>query len=177
MLHYSKKFEAAFTRVQEAAKSGDQAGRLAFRDEMLKLGHEERVQNLYRIKDKLTAKPVFFQPNGPQLDFLYNHGTRNIILKCRQVGMTVLNCVRALDLALWEQNMTTGIMAHNKDRIKEIFDDKTKFTYRWFKKDWSSLYNPTEKFNSRNELTFTDDGLGRELNTRLIVTFDARGST
>ncbi len=91
--------------------------------------------------------------------------------------MTVLNCVRALDLALWEQNMTTGIMAHNKDRIKEIFDDKTKFTYRWFKKDWASLYNPTEKFNSRNELTFTDDGLGRELNSRLIVTFDARGST
>jgi hypothetical protein len=163
--------------VQEAAKDGEQAGRLAFRDEMLKLGHKERVKNLYRIKDKLTAKPVFFQLNGPQLDFLYNHGTRNIILKCRQVGMTVLNCVRALDLALWEQNMTTGIMAHNKDRIKEIFDDKTKFTYRWFKKDWGSLYKPTEKFNSRNELTFTDDGLGRELNSRLIVTFDARGST
>lgn len=163
--------------MQEAAKQSAEHGKVAFRDEMLKLGHEERVQNLYRVKDKLTAKPVFFQPNGPQMEFLLGRGNRNIILKCRQVGMTVLNCVRALDKALWEPNTTTGIMAHNKDRIREIFDDKTKFTYRWFKKDWGSLYAPKEKFNSRNELTFTDDGLGRELNSRMIVTFDARGST
>ncbi len=144
---------------------------------MLTLGHEERVQNLYRIKDKLTAKPVFFQPNEPQRDFIYNRGTRNIILKCRQVGMTVLNCVRALDKVLWEPNTTAGIMAHQKEKIKEIFDDKTKFTYRWFKKDWGSLYAPEEKFNSKNELTFVSDGLGKELNSRLIVSFDARSST
>lgn len=176
--HYTSKFKAAFDRVVKiATEEGMDAARVAFRDEMLKLGHEERIRNLYRIQDKLTKQPKFFKPNAAQEKFLKTKGKRNIILKCRQVGFTTLNCIRALDLALWESNTRTGILCHKLSTVKTIFNDITKFSYNWFIRDWGKWYKPKQKTDSATALSFEHDGLGRPLESSIIVLHDFRGKT
>ncbi len=176
--HYSKKFKVAYEKVlQIAQEEGESRGKLAFRDAMIELGHDERVANLYRVQDKLTKKAAFFNPNTPQRRYLETKAKRNIILKCRQVGFTTLNCVRALDYALWEANTRAGILCHRLGVVKTIFNDLTKFSYDWFKRDWSHLYNPTQKSDSSTSLSFLDDGLGRPLNSSILVMHDFRSKT
>lgn len=175
---YSPKFTEAYTRVLAVAEaSGDDAGRIAFRDEMLSLGHEERIQNLYRIKDKLSSKPLQFRPNPPQQFYLKSKKGRDIILKPRQVGYTTLSAVRGIDKVLWEQNMSCGILAHHQKTVGTIFNDLVKFTYEWFKRDWGHLYKPVEKNDNSTELIFKNDGLGRVLDSSLRVLYDFRGKT
>jgi len=176
--HFTPKFRETFEKVLEIAKAeGEQRGRLAFRTAMLELGHEERIQNLYRIQNKLTKKAEFFRMNKPQRKYLDTKAKRNIILKCRQVGFTTLNCIRALDLVLWEANMRTGILCHKKDTVMTIFKDITKFSYDWFKKDWSNFYKPNQVSDSASTLSFSDDGLGRALDSSIRVMYDFRGKT
>lgn len=176
--HYTPKFKEAYERVLKVlATDGEEAGKVAFRDEMLKLGHRERIRNLYRVKDKLSGKASFFKPNNPQEDYLNNRKGRDIILKCRQVGFTTLSGVRALDYALWEQNMRTGIMAHLQVTVTTIFTDIVKFTYNWFKRDWGHLYAPEERSANTTELAFSTDGLGRPLDSAMRVFYDGRGKT
>lgn len=176
--HYTKKFQEAYAKVLQIAElEGPERGKLAFRDAMLELGHEERVRNLYRVQDKLTKQAKFFVPNGPQEQYLRTKNTRNIILKCRQVGFTTLNCIRALDYALWESNMRTGILCHKLQVVKTIFNDITKFCYNWFIRDWGHLYKPVEKSDSNTALSFATDGLGRPLESSILVLHDFRGKT
>ena len=144
---------------------------------MVALGHEERIQNLYRVQDKLTKKASFFQPNAPQKRYLKQKAKRNIILKCRQVGFTTLNCIRALDYALWEPNSRSGILCHKLHTVKSIFNDITKFCYTWFTKDWGKFYKPVQKADSATSLSFEHDGLGRSLESSILVMHDFRGKT
>jgi hypothetical protein len=156
---------------------GEKAGKIAFRDEMLKLGHDERVKNLYRIQDKLTKKSTFFKANKPQERYLKERGMRNIVLKCRQVGFTTVNCIRGLDYALWESNFRAGILCHKLGTVKTIFNDITKFAYTCFLRDWGHLYRPVEKSDSSNSLSFESDGCGRALESSVLVMHDFRGKT
>ncbi len=177
-MHYTPKFLEAYEAVKAiVATHGIEKGKLAFRDAMLKLGHEERVKNLYRIQDKLTKKAAFFQPNIPQERYLKTKGMRNIVLKCRQVGFTTLNCIRGLDLALWEPNFRAGILCHKLGTVKTIFNDITKFSYNYFVRDWGHLYKPVEKSDSASALSFLNDGLGRVLESSVLVMHDFRGKT
>jgi hypothetical protein len=153
------------------------AAKLVFRDEMLKLGHDERVRNLYRINDKLSNAATFFIPNEPQDRFLRSRQGRDIVLKSRQIGFTTLSAIRGLDYALWEPNSKCGIMAHLQNTVTTIFNDIVKYSYNWFLRDWSSYYAPTEKASSKTELAFKDDGLGRPLESSMRVLFDFRGKT
>jgi len=178
MAHYTKKFLEAYQRVTAAMENeGEQAGKECFRLEMLKLGHDERIRNLYRIKDKLSAKAMFFQLNAGQEHYLTTRKGRDIILKPRQIGYTTLAAVRGLDKAIWETNMSCGIMAHHQGVVTTIFNDLVKFTYNWFKRDWGKFYKPTEKSDSATELAFSDDGLGRILDSSIRVLYDFRGKT
>lgn len=163
--------------LAEAGGEINEEVRTVFRDEMLKLGHEERVRNLYRVRDKLTAKAVFFLPNEPQDNFMKTRKGRDISLKTRQVGMTTQSTVRGLDKTLWDENMQSGIMAHLQTVVKTIFEDLVKFTYDWFKRDWGDFYAPVEKADSASALSFSEDGLGRPLNSSMRVLFDFRGKT
>jgi hypothetical protein len=176
--HHTDKFKQAYLRVLKVAEAqGPAAAKVAFRDEMIQLGHLERVRNLYRVKNKLTRKAVFFVPNGPQETYLQTKKGSDIILKPRQIGFTTLSCVRGLDLALWEPNMSTGIMAHEQNKVQTIFTDSVKFTYQTFKRDWGQLYAPTESADSSSALSFKDDGLGSPLNSSMRVLYDFRGKT
>lgn len=179
-LHYSPAFLKLWKEVQDAVEAEGQitdAVRKLFRDGVLRLGHEERVRNLYRINGKLTNSADFFVPNKPQSDFLEFHKGRDIVLKSRQIGMTTLSGVRGLDYALWEPNSKCGIMAHQQNTVTTIFNDIVKFSYTWFLRDWGQFYRPNEKAASRTDLAFTDDGLGRPLESSMRVLFDFRGKT
>jgi hypothetical protein len=176
--HYTKKFKEVFEEVLRIAEiEGPERGKLAFRDAMLAIGHEERVRNLYRVQDKLSKQAKFFIPNAPQEQYLKSKSKRNIILKCRQVGFTTLNCIRALDYALWESNMRTGVLCHKLQVVKTIFNDITKFCYNWFLRDWGHMYRPEEKSDSSTSLSFATDGLGRPLESSILVLHDFRGKT
>lgn len=178
MAHYTPKFLEAYEAVKAiVASEGLARGKSAFRDAMLKLGHEERVKNLYRIQDKLTKKASFFQPNAPQERYLKTKSMRNIVLKCRQVGFTTLNCIRGLDYSLWEPNFRAGILCHKLGTVKTIFNDITKFSYNYFVRDWGHLYKPVEKSDSASALSFLNDGLGRTLESSVQVMHDFRGKT
>lgn len=180
MTTHTKKFLKAYEPIKQmilAAGEVTPEARLAFRDAMLKLGHLERVRNLYRIQNKLDKKAVLFAPNKAQSDYLRARKGRDIVLKTRQLGFTTLSCVRALDYALWEPGTRTGIMAHKENVVKTIFEDLVKFTYSWFKKDWSHLYNPEQRSDSATALGFEEDGIGRQLNSSMRVLFDFRGKT
>lgn len=180
MANFTLKFEEAFERVKRVAEQeGEQAARSAFRDEMLALGHHERIQNLYRVQDKLSKKAKFFRPNKSQeryFKFKKQH-SRAAVLKCRQVGFTTAECIDKLDRCLFEANSRCGIMCHKLEVVKTIFDDVTKFSYDWFVKDWGHLYNPTQQSDSATSLVFSDDGTGRPLNSSMRVLFDFRGKT
>lgn len=177
-MHYTDKFKAAYARVLQVLEAeGEQAAKLAFKNEMAALGAEERIRNLYRVKDKLTQKPTFFRPNVAQEFYLKSRKGRDIILKPRQVGYTTLAAVRGVDKALWEPNAACGIMAHHQGTVTTIFSDLVKFIYQWFKRDWSHLYKPTEKADSATELAFKDDGLGNVLDSSMRVLYDFRGKT
>lgn len=188
-MHYTEAFTQAFAPIQALLEEMGPAEdgsipwevRLAFRDMCISLGHLERVRNLYRVQAKLSRKAEFFVPNGPQETYLNVRKGRDIILKIRQVGFTTLSCIRALDYALWEPNMRTGIMAHQQNVVGTIFEDIVKFTYDWFKKDWGHLYAPAEKSDSSTTLAFKHDGFPepyrRELNSSMRVLFDFRGKT
>lgn len=176
--HYSPKFNEAFKRVLAVGEAeGESAMKVAFRDEMLKLGHEERIRNLYRIKDKLTSKPSFFKPNAAQEFYLESRKGRDIILKPRQVGYTTLAAVRGIDKVLWEPNQACGILAHHQGTVTTIFNDLVKFIYQWFKRDWKAFYEPVEKSDNTTELAFKSDGLGRVLDSSIRVLYDFRGKT
>lgn len=176
--HFTPAFRKAFKRVEVVAAKGDDIiTRTTFRDEMLKLGHLERVRNLYRINSKLNNKAVFFQPNPPQEKFLSEFSGRDVVLKCRQVGFTTLSAVRGLDKALFEANAKCLILAHLQITVTTIFQDLVKLSYSHFLRDWGHLYRPTERSASRTELVFSDDGLGRPLDSSMRVLFDGRGKT
>lgn len=83
---------------------------------------------LYFIKDK-NGKRVPFTPNEAQLYFLKNRHTKNIILKARQLGFTTLRAIDLVDEVLFSSYKSVGIIAQDKDKQIEIFDEKVKFAY------------------------------------------------
>jgi hypothetical protein len=86
------------------------------------------LNNLYKIKNK-QGEVVTFQPNWAQRWLYNNMWYLNIILKARQLGMTTFIQIFMLDRALFNDHMSCGIIAHNKEDAKKFFDDKIKFAY------------------------------------------------
>lgn len=96
---------------------------------------------LYFIKDK-NGKRVPFIPNEAQQDFLDRRHTKNIILKARQLGFTTLAAIMELDDVLFSSYKSVGIIAQDKDKQTEIFDEKVKFAYdnipEWLKVNFTT---------------------------------------
>lgn len=88
-----------------------------------------RLSNLYYIINK-SAKKVLFKPNEAQMTLLKNMHTFNLILKARQRGFTTLIQLLMLDAALFTDNLTCGVIAHNKDDAEKFFHKKIKFAYK-----------------------------------------------
>lgn len=89
---------------------------------------EWRLNNLYFIKDK-HGKKVRFRMNWAQKLLYRNMWFLNIILKCRQLGMTTFVCILFLDICLFNSNVSAGIIAHTRNDAEAFFTDKVKFAY------------------------------------------------
>lgn len=168
--NYTPKFKEAFERfkanaalaVKKAQDLMDEDDPKAledivselFREEMRALGSEERIKNLYKIRDKDSQQFEQFCPNSHQMS-VHTLGRQKIaILKSRQVGFTTYAVVRFLDKALFDY-WPTGIMSHKKDHVNKIFGI-VRDVYSYFKRDWGDYYRPVESFNNANELSWED---------------------
>lgn len=89
-----------------------------------------RIENLYYIKDKNTAKAVLFKPNWAQIQLLLNPHNRELVPKARQLGITTLSCIEGLDLALWgEEGMNVEVICHRLPDARRMMGEKIKFAY------------------------------------------------
>ena len=169
-MSHTQKFTEAIQRISDAMSiQGTEHAERLFKEEMIALGWEERIKNLYRVKDKISGKFRFFTPNSEQLEFLKNKKNRDIILKSRQIGFTTLMCIYAYDRGLWD-GWATGIMAHKLEKVKLIFDI-VKNANDYFKKDWGHLYLPAEEHNNTTRISWSD------LKSSITVAFDFQSNT
>lgn len=87
-----------------------------------------RVSNLYHIQND-AGQDVIFRPNPEQLDLMDNAWYMSLILKARQLGITTLVSIMALDLCVFNSNQFAGVIAHNLEDAKKIFRRKVKYPY------------------------------------------------
>ncbi len=80
-----------------------------------------RLQNLYSIVDK-NARKVRFTPNVVQSQLNESVLNRKKILKARQMGITTNELIKQLDFTIWNQNVTSCILAHEQDTIEKLFN-------------------------------------------------------
>lgn len=140
-----------------------------------KLGQYERLNNLYRIRPKRpilgqTSRFQFFLMNKLQDTFMQNRTNRDLILKMRQGGVTTLSCLIALDMALFNYNVHTAIMAHVRDNVKKFFR-VIKQAYSQFERDWGHLYPTMKELDNANELKLQPTG------SELVVCTETKGLT
>jgi len=127
-----------------------------------------RLNNLYFIKNKKGEK-VKFQMNWAQEMMWDGLWYFSIILKARQLGMTTFFCILYLDIVLFNEHKTAGIIAHKDKDAKKIFKDKVKFA-------WDNLdpllrdYLGPPNTDSAGELSFPNG-------SNIFVSTSTRGGT
>jgi len=126
-----------------------------------------RLHNLYRIVDKNSNK-VVFKPNVPQQRLFKNKSKRKAILKARQHGITTGCLVEMFDYTIFNENVTSCILAHKEDTIKKIFNIPRKL-YRFMHPE----IRPQIALGggSRYEMYFP------EINSRIYCGLESRGDT
>jgi len=87
-----------------------------------------RLNNLYFIKNKQGQK-IRFKLNWAQRALYSDMWYLNLILKARQMGLTTFIQIFMLDRALFNDNLSMGIVAHNREDAEEFFEDKIKYAY------------------------------------------------
>lgn len=81
---------------------------------------EWRLNHLYRIINRDGAS-IRFQLNPVQTEVLRNLHTRNLILKARQLGMSTFSVLYLLDEAIFERNVSCGIVSYSLEHAQHIF--------------------------------------------------------
>jgi len=141
-----------------------------------------RLENLYYIVDK-DSQVVKFKLNKWQ-KMLYDKENemrkegRKVwlkILKARQIGFTTYKYIDKLDKALFYSNTNVNIVAHNREKLQDIFK-KVKFTYenvpqKILMGDWRTWIKPKPKYDNANEYYFPQN------NSTIKVTLDSRSGT
>lgn len=84
-----------------------------------------RLNNLYTISTKENGKQKF-KMNEMQERYFDNLWYRNCVLKARQLGSTSINCILALDRAIFEPGVRIGIIAQTFKDAQEMFRTKIK---------------------------------------------------
>lgn len=132
-----------------------------------------RMHNLYKITTKLPGhegKEVRFQPNWAQKEIykkIEEGWKRIIILKPRQLGSTTGIMLYLLDTAQYSPNQRCRTIAHRKDTVTELFEDKVLYAFK-------RIPEPLRmgvKHITRAELNFQDIG------SKYSVDVEARGMT
>jgi len=79
-----------------------------------------RMNNLYRIVDR-DGNSIPFKLNRVQSYALDNLHNRNIFLKARQLGLTTFSVLHILDEAIFNSNLTAGIVSYSLDHAQHVF--------------------------------------------------------
>ena len=111
------------------------------------------VKNFLKITNK-KGEVVPFIWNKPQKDFIDNLDSYNIILKSRQMGLSVCVCSLAIYYAITEPNCVCLMLSHNDESTRAIFN-KLKAIY-------NSLPNPLKPKllrNNRSELQLANGSI------------------
>lgn len=111
------------------------------------------VKNFLKIANK-KGEVVPFIWNKPQKDFIDNLDSYNIILKSRQMGLSVCVCSLAIYYAITEPNCVCLMLSHNDESTRAIFN-KLKAIY-------NSLPNPLKPKllrNNRSELQLANGSI------------------
>lgn len=84
--------------------------------------HEKRyrMDHLYYIVDR-NGHNILFQMNDVQRDVFENLHNRNVILKARQLGMSTFAVLYLLDEALFNHNLSAGIVSYSLQHAQHIF--------------------------------------------------------
>ena len=116
-----------------------------------------RLDNLYYITNKKGEKQLF-KRNWAQNQLYDDLHYCNIILKARQLGITTFISLLFLDVALFNSNVSCGIIADTEENAKYIFR-KIKFAYDCLPEPLK--LNREAKIDSAKELTFSNNSLIR----------------
>src|ERR1700686_2297794 len=116
-----------------------------------------RIDNLYYITDKRGIKQIF-KRNWAQQQLHNELHYCNIILKARQLGITTFITLLFLDTALFNSNVSCGIVADTEENAKYIFR-KIKFAYDCLPDSLKKMVEA--KIDSAKELTFSNNSLIR----------------
>ena len=87
-----------------------------------------RMENLYYIQDK-AGNRVLFKLWPEQRELIGGLHRKNLILKARQRGMTTFIQIFMLDEAIFTDDTSCGVCAHNADDASHFFYSKIKFAY------------------------------------------------
>jgi hypothetical protein len=83
-----------------------------------------RLQEYYQVIDK-NSEVVDFKPNWAQQHFFENMHYKNVVLKCRQIGMSTFCCLLFLDLCLWRRNFNAAIISHSREAASDLMRKAT----------------------------------------------------
>ena len=111
-----------------------------------------RLENLYEIIDKSGRKSKF-KMNWAQRQLYQDMWYCNIILKARQLGISTFICILFLDLCLFNDNKTAGIVAHTREDAEHIFK---RIKHAYDKLPPEIRASRQAKTDSARELTFTN---------------------
>lgn len=146
------------------------------------LSRTRRLNNLYKIVDK-EGKEIKFVPNKAQNRLMEKEAKMREekgkvwlkLLKARQIGFTTYKLIDKLDKCLFYKNTTVNIVAHNREKLQDIFK-RVKYTYDKIPdsikmKDGRIWSKPRPKYDNKTEYYFPD------LNSTIKITLDSRSWT
>ena len=115
-----------------------------------------RLNTIYKIVNA-DGRLINFRMNAEQYDFYHRMHNKNIILKARQRGFTTLIQLFMLDEALFNDNLSCGVIAHTKQDATKFFDKKIKLAYDNIPEDFIKTFNlPTAEQDRTNQLKFSN---------------------
>ncbi len=129
---------------------------------------EWRLSHLYFITNKNGVKQLF-TPNWAQKQLLKECHFLNICLKARQLGITTAISLIFLDVALFNTNMSCGIIADTEENAKYIFR-KIKYAYDCLPEPFKAIREA--KIDSAKELTFNNNSIIRVGTSLRSATFN-----
>lgn len=88
-----------------------------------------RLNNLYFIQDE-KGQRVKFRMNRVQRRLYTTLWYLNLVLKSRQHGVTTFLCILFLDMCLFNDNVSAGVIADNLNDAKKFFDQKIYYAYK-----------------------------------------------
>lgn len=110
----------------------------------------EWIQTFIKIADK-SGNIVPFILTDEQRYFLNNLSNKNIVLKSRQLGLSVVTIAESIREVVTRENCTCALISHNQSSCNAVFDKLKQQFYSL--PDW---LRPETIQNNRQALTFTN---------------------